>query len=248
MRALNTVNLDVCEFVNGLTRLEKVGQHLFGIFGLQQRPVASLRHPFPERIKVRSKPDGYGFFPHQIPGLRIEIRAAPCGQHMRRSIKQPRQNLLFAPPEFRLPMQGKDFRDRQTGSLLNLLVTVIKVASHRLREATSDSRLSGPHEPNQRDRPIWPDCLISVRFQRRTLFVSLGLFDVMNTVLYRQHGSGNHWSGPNGSKEDAIMRKWLMLLVILAISAGGVLWWLGQTYDAQRPADMEMRLEIDHVF
>ncbi|MGC6499218.1 MAG: hypothetical protein ACON4C_03425 [Henriciella sp.] len=44
------------------------------------------------------------------------------------------------------------------------------------------------------------------------------------------------------------MRKWLMLLVILAISAGGVLWWLGQTYDAQRPADMEMRLEIDHVF
>lgn len=44
------------------------------------------------------------------------------------------------------------------------------------------------------------------------------------------------------------MRKWLILILILGVAGFGTLWWLGQTYDKQRPADSETRLEIDHVF
>ena len=44
------------------------------------------------------------------------------------------------------------------------------------------------------------------------------------------------------------MRKWLILILVLVISALGILWWLGQQYDTTRPTDGEVRLEIDHVF
>ena len=44
------------------------------------------------------------------------------------------------------------------------------------------------------------------------------------------------------------MRKWLIILLILALAVLGVLWWLGNSLDQQRPADGEVRMEIDHVF
>ncbi|MEM1037230.1 MAG: hypothetical protein AAGI14_10770 [Pseudomonadota bacterium] len=44
------------------------------------------------------------------------------------------------------------------------------------------------------------------------------------------------------------MRKWLIILLILALAVVGALWWLGNSLDQQRPADGEVRVEIDHVF
>ncbi|MEL8056249.1 MAG: hypothetical protein AAGK66_08850 [Pseudomonadota bacterium] len=44
------------------------------------------------------------------------------------------------------------------------------------------------------------------------------------------------------------MRKWLIILLILALAVLGALWWLGNSLDQQRPADGEVRMEIDHVF
>ncbi|WOR14152.1 hypothetical protein RYZ27_10270 [Hyphomonas sp. FCG-A18] len=44
------------------------------------------------------------------------------------------------------------------------------------------------------------------------------------------------------------MRKWLIILAILIIGVLGVLWWLGNSLDKQRPADGEVRMEIEHVF
>lgn len=44
------------------------------------------------------------------------------------------------------------------------------------------------------------------------------------------------------------MRKWLIILVILIVAVVGALWWLGNSLDQQRPADGEVRMEIDHVF
>lgn len=44
------------------------------------------------------------------------------------------------------------------------------------------------------------------------------------------------------------MRKWLIILLVLAVAAVGTLWWLGQSLEKKRPADAEVRVEIDHVF
>lgn len=44
------------------------------------------------------------------------------------------------------------------------------------------------------------------------------------------------------------MRKWLIFLVLLIIAVLGALWWLGNSLEQQRPADGEVRMEIDHVF
>ncbi|MEM1088431.1 MAG: hypothetical protein AAGH90_11945 [Pseudomonadota bacterium] len=44
------------------------------------------------------------------------------------------------------------------------------------------------------------------------------------------------------------MRKWLIGLLVLVAVAFGVLWWLGTSYEDQRPADGEVRMEIEHVF
>lgn len=44
------------------------------------------------------------------------------------------------------------------------------------------------------------------------------------------------------------MRKWLILLTIIVLAAFGALWWLGQSLDKQKPADGEVRMEIEHVF
>ena len=44
------------------------------------------------------------------------------------------------------------------------------------------------------------------------------------------------------------MRKWLILIVLIAVAIFGALWWLGNSYDAQRPDPEEVRMEIDHVF
>ena len=44
------------------------------------------------------------------------------------------------------------------------------------------------------------------------------------------------------------MRKWLIILLILVLAVLGALWWLGNSLDQQRPADGEVRMEIDHVF
>jgi flagellar basal body-associated protein FliL len=43
------------------------------------------------------------------------------------------------------------------------------------------------------------------------------------------------------------MRKWLIILALLVIGIVGVLWWLGQSLEAQKPADKEVRTEIEHV-
>ncbi len=43
------------------------------------------------------------------------------------------------------------------------------------------------------------------------------------------------------------MRKWLIILLILALAIVGVLWWLGQSLDAQKPEPGEVRLEIENV-
>lgn len=65
-------------------------------------------------------------------------------------------------------------------------------------------------------------------------------------VLYKQGGSGNHRKV--GNEEVRSMRKWLIGLVVLIIAVFGVLWWLGNSLEQQRPADGEVRMEIDHVF
>jgi len=44
------------------------------------------------------------------------------------------------------------------------------------------------------------------------------------------------------------MRKWLIILVVLIALVFGALWWLGQSLDQQKPADGEIRMEIEHVF
>lgn len=44
------------------------------------------------------------------------------------------------------------------------------------------------------------------------------------------------------------MRKWLIILVIIVLAAFATLWWLGQSLDKQKPADGEVRMEIEHVF
>lgn len=44
------------------------------------------------------------------------------------------------------------------------------------------------------------------------------------------------------------MRKWLIILALLVIGIVGVLWWLGQSLESQKPADVEVRTEIEHVF
>ncbi len=44
------------------------------------------------------------------------------------------------------------------------------------------------------------------------------------------------------------MRKWLIILVVLISLVFGVLWWLGQSLNQQKPADGEVRMEIEHVF
>ena len=43
------------------------------------------------------------------------------------------------------------------------------------------------------------------------------------------------------------MRKWLIILTVLIVAIVGGLWWLGQSLDKQKPADGEVRVDIDHV-
>lgn len=44
------------------------------------------------------------------------------------------------------------------------------------------------------------------------------------------------------------MRKWLIILVLLAALGLGVTWWLGKSLENQKPEAGEVRLEIEHVF
>lgn len=44
------------------------------------------------------------------------------------------------------------------------------------------------------------------------------------------------------------MRKWLIILAILIGAGFAALWWLGQSLDKQKPAEGEVRMEIEHVF
>jgi hypothetical protein len=44
------------------------------------------------------------------------------------------------------------------------------------------------------------------------------------------------------------MRKWLIILVVLITASFAALWWLGNSLDAQKPAEGEVRMEIEHVF
>ncbi|MDJ0920276.1 MAG: hypothetical protein QNI84_04055 [Henriciella sp.] len=44
------------------------------------------------------------------------------------------------------------------------------------------------------------------------------------------------------------MKKWLIILVLLAVGILGTLWWLGQSLNAHKPAAGEVRQEIEHVF
>ena len=44
------------------------------------------------------------------------------------------------------------------------------------------------------------------------------------------------------------MRKWLIILVLLGAMVFAALWWLGASLDKQKPADGEVRMEIEHVF
>ena len=43
------------------------------------------------------------------------------------------------------------------------------------------------------------------------------------------------------------MRKWIVILLLLAAAVLGVLWWLGQSLNAEKPEAGEVRLEIENV-
>jgi len=44
------------------------------------------------------------------------------------------------------------------------------------------------------------------------------------------------------------MRKWLIILLVLIVAIVGTLWWLGSSLDKDKPAEGEIRTEIEHVF
>jgi len=44
------------------------------------------------------------------------------------------------------------------------------------------------------------------------------------------------------------MKKWLIILALLAVAILGTLWWLGQSLNEHKPDDGEVRMEIEHVF
>lgn len=43
------------------------------------------------------------------------------------------------------------------------------------------------------------------------------------------------------------MRKLLIILGVLAVLILGGLWWLGQSLEAEKPEDGEVRMEIENV-
>lgn len=43
------------------------------------------------------------------------------------------------------------------------------------------------------------------------------------------------------------MRKWLIILAVIATAILGVLWWLGNSMSDQKPEPGEVRTEIEHV-
>ena len=43
------------------------------------------------------------------------------------------------------------------------------------------------------------------------------------------------------------MRKWLILLLILALAIVAALWWLGQSLNDDKPEPGEVRMEIENV-
>ncbi len=43
------------------------------------------------------------------------------------------------------------------------------------------------------------------------------------------------------------MRKWLIILLVLAGAVLAVLWWLGSSLDADKPEPGEVRMEIENV-
>ncbi len=43
------------------------------------------------------------------------------------------------------------------------------------------------------------------------------------------------------------MRKWIVILLLLAAGVLGILWWLGQSLNAEKPESGEVRLEIENV-
>lgn len=65
-------------------------------------------------------------------------------------------------------------------------------------------------------------------------------------ILYKQGCSGNHHEEANAKVIE--MRKWLITLFVLTALVLGGLWWLGHSLEKQRPADGEVRMEIEHVF
>lgn len=44
------------------------------------------------------------------------------------------------------------------------------------------------------------------------------------------------------------MRKWIIILAVLAVAVFATLWWLGNSLEAEKPAADEVRMEIEHVF
>lgn len=44
------------------------------------------------------------------------------------------------------------------------------------------------------------------------------------------------------------MRKFLILIIILAIAVLGGMWWLGQQATKNKPADGEVRIEVENPF
>lgn len=44
------------------------------------------------------------------------------------------------------------------------------------------------------------------------------------------------------------MRKWIIILALLAIAVFATLWWLGNSLNAEKPPAGEVRTEIEHVF
>ena len=44
------------------------------------------------------------------------------------------------------------------------------------------------------------------------------------------------------------MRKWLLIILILALGVVAALWWLGQSLEQSKPQPGEVRTEIEHVF
>jgi len=117
--------------------------------------VAAPTNAVGQYFYVRVQPNRYRSFQYECAGVRIDERAAACGDNLWRALDKPRNNPPLAIAKIAFAELFEYFGNGKSSGTFNFIVSISKGHIQPRSEALSNAAFTHAHHPDKNHRPVY---------------------------------------------------------------------------------------------